>query len=126
MTASRPASHALGTLVVVRAVHTAIYVVMSAATVALLYVGLRGQHAVWLWIALPLLAGETLIFTASGFKCPLTAIVDRQAGPDSHVPDTLLPEAFTRHTLIIFGPLLLGALSLVVVRWAGLFGLDLS
>lgn len=100
----------------VRALHTGIYAVMSAAILLIVVAGLFGGHGPWLWLSLGLAGLEALVFAASGLKCPLTAVVARYAG-GADVSDTFLPTRFTRHTLAVFGPLLLFGLALLALRW---------
>jgi hypothetical protein len=50
-------------------------------------------------------------------KCPLTAVVVRYGAGASAISDTFLPERLTRHTLQVFGPLVLLGFGLLVVRW---------
>ncbi|MBB5747556.1 hypothetical protein [Brevundimonas variabilis] len=103
-----------------RGLHTLIYGVMAVATVGLLYVGITGRFLPSLWVFVPLLSVEIVVFAASGLKCPLTGLVDRYAGAGVHMADTYLPETLTRHTLAIFGPILPVAFMLLAARWAGL------
>ncbi|CAN5136497.1 hypothetical protein BH10PSE1_BH10PSE1_35580 [soil metagenome] len=109
-------------LALARGLHTLIYGVMALATIVLLYIGVTGNFMVGLWIVVPLLAVEIAVFGTCGLRCPLTAVVDRYAGPSVHVSDTYLPEAFTRHTLTIFGPVLPIAFMLLSTRLTGLIG----
>jgi hypothetical protein len=108
---------------IIRSLHTLIYGVMAASTVILLYIGITGRHGAWLWGAAPLLAIEVAVLVGNGLKCPLTAVVDRQAGGPGRVPDTFLPAGLTGRTLWIFGPMLALALLLLAARrfglWAG-------
>lgn len=66
-------------LAAVRAVHTAVYLVMAGAVLVVLYAGVTGARGGWLWAALALAGAESLVFAASGMKCPLTAVVTRYA-----------------------------------------------
>lgn len=109
-------------LTLARGLHTLIYGVMAASTLALLYIGVTGRLMAGLWIVVPLLTIEIVVFAASGLKCPLTAVVDRFAGGPRRVADTFLPEALTRHTLAIFGPVLPAAFMLLAARWVGVIG----
>jgi hypothetical protein len=104
-------------LAIVRTLHTAIYVVMVSAIGVVLFAGVTGARGWWLWLSLALLAIETVVFTSSGLRCPLTATVTRFADGDP-VSDTYFPERFTRHTLSIFGPLMVIGVILVAVRLA--------
>jgi len=103
-------------LTLVRAVHTAIYVVMVAAIVIVLFAGVTGARGPWLWAAAGLLLIESVVFAASGLKCPLTAVVARYSDGVA-MSDTFFPERFTRHTFAIFAPLMLLGFGLLAVRW---------
>jgi hypothetical protein len=105
-------------LVLVRAVHTAIYVVMAGSVFALLYAGLFGARGAWLWGALALAGVETVIFVGSGMKCPMTAMAEKYGAKAG--ADTFMPERITRHTLRFFGPLLVISLLLLAARWSGI------
>ena len=104
-------------LFLVRAVHTAIYVIMAGACFALLYAGLTGARGGWLWVALALVGVECVVFIASGMKCPLTAVAVRYGASPEHGYDTFFPERVTRHTLTVFGPMIAVALVLLALRW---------
>jgi hypothetical protein len=108
----------------VRAVHSAIYLVMVGCVMAVLYAGITGAHGPWLAMAGGLVSLESLVFAASGWKCPLTAIAVRYGGGQDGLFDTFLPERITRHTFPVFGPLIgLGVLLLAARRlWFGWSG----
>lgn len=108
-------------LALVRAVHTAIYLVMASAVFVVLYAGVTGARGAWLWIAAALAALESVVFAASGMKCPLTAIAVKYGAGDGPLFDTFLPERFTRHTFTIFAPLMVAGFALLVLRavWLG-------
>jgi hypothetical protein len=104
-------------LAIVRGVHTAIYAVMTASTLALLYAGFTGARGGWLGLALGLLAAESVIFVASGMKCPLSALAVRYGARPDGLFDTFIPERITRHTFHVFAPLMLLGVVLLAVRW---------
>ena len=103
-------------LILVRALHTAIYVVVAAACVVLLYAGITGARGAWLWLAMALVGVECVVFIASGMKCPLTAVAIRYGARKEAGFDTFFPERLTRHTLAVFGPMILLAFLLIGVR----------
>jgi hypothetical protein len=107
-------------LAVVRGVHSAIYVVMAASTLLVLYAGITGREGGWLWIALALLAVEVAVFVGGGMKCPLTALAVRYGAVKGYAFDTFLPERCTRHTFRLFGAVMLGGLALLAARWFGI------
>ena len=104
-------------LALVRATHTAIYVVMSTSVVVALYAGISGATGVLLWPALGLVAVESAVFVGNGLRCPFTALAAKYGHEGQSVSDTFFPERMTRHTFHVFGPLILIALALLVARW---------
>lgn len=106
-------------LAAIRWVHTAIYIVMAASTFVLLHAGLTGVMGIWLWIALGLLAIETVVFLGNGMKCPLTAMAVEYGATSGRVFDTFLPESATRYTFRFFGTIMVIGLALLVARWIG-------
>ena|ERR1700687_3281195 len=106
-------------LLVVRAIHTAIYVVMAVSTFVLLYAGITGAHGPWLSVASWLLGIEVVVFAGSGMKCPLTTLAIRYGAKNGKVFDTVLPERLTRHTFRFFGTVMAAGLLLLGARWLG-------
>ena len=109
-------------LTLIRTLHTTIYLVMAASTFVLVYAGVSGAHGLWLWVALALLAVETVVYVGNGMRCPLTALAVRYGAETGYVFDTFLPERATRYTFNFFGTLMLTGLGLLLLRWFGLLG----
>ena len=105
-----------------RGIHTAIYVVMAASTLVLVYAGLTGWQGPLLRVALVLLAVETVVFVGNGMTCPLTALAVRYGAEKGYAFDTFLPERMTRHTFRFFGTLMVLGLVLLALRWFGAIG----
>jgi hypothetical protein len=103
----------------VRGLHTVIYVVMAGSVVVLLYAGISGARGPWLWWALGLISVEIVVFVGNGMKCPMTAMVARLGKARSGISDTFFPERITRHTLRVFGPLIVLAFILLALRGLG-------
>ena len=91
-------------LTALRGLHTLIYAAMALSTIALLCIALTGHFLFALWVIGPLLMIEIVVFTVSGSKCPLTALVDHYAGPAG--PDAVarnpLPRPTPRRHLVAF------------------------
>ena len=104
-------------LTLVRAVHTAIYLVMASASLVVLYAGIAGMRGPWVWAAAGLVGVESLVFAANGLKCPLTAIAVKYGAGNDGLFDTFLPERITRHTFKVFGPIILVGFLLLAARW---------
>lgn len=109
-------------LALVRSLHTTIYLVMVAAIVVLLYASITGYEGFWLWIALGLLAVETIVFLGNGMTCPLTTMAVRFGAEKGYAFDTFLPERCTRLTFRIFGTLMIIGLILLTLRRVGVLG----
>ena len=107
-------------LAIIRAVHTAIYLVMATSTFVLLYAGITGATGAWLWIAIALLSIEVAVYVGNGMRCPITAVAVRYGAKTGHVFDTFLPERVTRHTFRFFTTVMVVGLVLLGLRWAGL------
>lgn len=107
-------------LTLIRALHTAIYLVMAAATFALVYAGLTGSQGPWLWGALALLVVESVVYLGNGMRCPLTALAVRYGAEKGYVFDTFLPERATQYTFNFFGTVMVVGLGLLMLRWVGL------
>jgi hypothetical protein len=108
------------TLSIIRATHTAIYLVMATSTLILVYAGMTGRTGWWLWTALGLLTIETVVFLGNGLKCPLTALAVRHGATTGRVFDTFLPERATRYTFRFFGTLMVLGLIMLLLRWIGI------
>ena len=93
-------------LALIRTIHTLIYLVNVIAILVIDYAGVTGRSGPWLVVALGLALTEVVVFTASGMKCPLTAVAVRYGAGAGLIFDTCLPQPLTRHTLRIFAPLL--------------------
>ena len=109
-------------LLIVRWIHTVIYILMVAAIGVLLWAGITAYSGVWLWTSLGLLTIETIVFVGHGMKCPLTALAVRYGAEKGYAFDTLLPERFTRYTFRLFGTLMIAGLLLMVLRWTSAIG----
>ena len=109
-------------LALIRAVHTAIYLVMAASTFVLVYAGITGAQGTWLWIVLTLLIVESVVYLGNGMKCPLTALAVRYGAEQGYVFDTFLPERATQYTFNFFGSVMVAGLGLLILRWLGILG----
>jgi hypothetical protein len=107
-------------LAAIRLVHTVIYVIMAISTFVLLHAGLTGARGPLLWIALVLLAIESVVYVGNGFACPLTAMAVRYGAEKGWAFDTWLPEAATRHTFRFFGTVMVIGLVLLGLRAVGI------
>lgn len=102
-------------LVIVKTVHTFIYLVMVAATFYIMYAAITKKYNYLLYVSLGLLTIEGIVFFGSGMKCPLTALAKQYGDPKGYVGDTLFPEKFTKYTFRVFGSILLVGLLILLI-----------
>jgi hypothetical protein len=102
-------------LLLIRTVHTTIYLIVAVSVVFLLVSALLGYVGPWLLVALLFIGIEVIVFVASGMKCPLTDLAKKYGAEKGYVFDTFLPEAFTKYTFRFFGLLLLIGLILLAL-----------
>ncbi len=107
-------------LTIIRAIHTVIYVVMAASALTVLASAITGATGPWLWVAAGLTALESLVFAASGFKCPLTALAVKYGATKDGAWDTFFPERCTRYTFRVLGPVI--GVGAVLWAWRVLAG----
>lgn len=109
-------------LTVIRVLHTVIYLVMVAAILVLLCAGATGYESQLVWVAVGLLAAETVVFVGNGLKCPLTELAVRYGATTGRVFDTFLPERATRYTFRFFGSLMVIGLTMLAMRLVEVIG----
>jgi len=101
----------------IRAIHTAIYLVMAVSTFVLVCGGVTGYSGLWFWVVLVLLLIESVAFAGNGLRCPLTGLAVKYGAESGRVFDTLLPERCTRYTFRFFGTVMVVGLVLLMLRW---------
>jgi hypothetical protein len=90
----------------VKAFHTLAWFTIEACMVYLLYSGIQGRTDRRAGKAALVVAGETLIFAANGFHCPLTPLARRLGDTTGSVTDIYLPKWFARNLPAIHVPLI--------------------
>ena len=99
-------------LTTIKAVHTLAWFSIESCMVYVLYAGFRGRSDRRTAIAAAVVAGESLIFAANGFRCPLTDLAEQLGAQKGSVTDIYLPRWFARSLPAIHAPLLLAAVLL--------------
>ena len=99
-------------LAAIKAVHTLAWFSIESSIVYLLYAGLRRQSDRRAAVAGAVVAGESLIFVANGFRCPLTTLAVKSDAERGGVTDIFLPGWFAHNLPAIHAPLLVLAMGL--------------
>ena len=96
----------------IKAVHTLAWCSVESSTIYLLYAGLRRKSDQRAATAGAIVAAESLIFAANGFRCPLTNLAVKLGAERGGVTDIFLPRWFARNLPAIHAPLFVVAISL--------------
>jgi hypothetical protein len=104
------------TIFQIKAVHTVIFVVLSACVLFTLYSGLAARITGRTWIAVALVVVEGIVLAACGGRCPLTILAERQGAKRGAVTDLFLPRWFADRIFPICGTTFLVACILLALR----------
>lgn len=108
----RAAARTAVILTVIRAVHTVAWFSIESSVIYLLYAGLRRKSDHRSAIAGAIVAAESLIFAANGFRCPLTNLAVKLGAERGGVTDIFLPKWLARNLPAIHAPLFVVAIFL--------------
>ena len=101
----------------VKAVHSAIFLVMVAAIAYLLYAGITDHDGWPSIVAFALPALEGVVFFGNRMRCPLTDLAESLGDEHGAVTDIFMPKAIAERTFEIFTPLYLAGGALMIYRW---------
>jgi hypothetical protein len=95
------------TLAAVKLVHTIAWFSIESCVIYVLWAGFRRRSDHRVGIAAGVVAGESLVFAANGFRCPLTEVAERVGAARGSVTDIYLPRWFARNLPAIHVPLIM-------------------
>jgi hypothetical protein len=104
------------TLQKVKALHTAIFVILSACVLLVLFSGVTGYVTAWTWGAVAAIVAEGIALAASGGKCPLTVWAEKHGALEGGVADIFLPKWIADRIFPVCGSLFAASLALVAFR----------
>jgi hypothetical protein len=93
-------------LALIRGVHTAAWFSIESCVGYLLWSGATGRSDRRAGLAAAVVAGECLVFTADGFRCPMTGLAEAAGAASGSVTDIYLPAWFARNLPAVHLPLL--------------------
>jgi len=94
-------------LVLIKTVHSAVFLVELASILWLLATGLAGRRDRTVALAAAMVAGEAGVFVANSGVCPLTPLAERYGAVRGSVSDIFLPDIVAR-TIPIWASALVG------------------
>ena len=102
-----PRRGASNALVAVKVIHTLIWFSIESCMAYLLYAGFVRRTDRRAVVAAAVVGGETLIYAANGFRCPLTDVAESLGAEDGLVTDIFLPPRLAHALPAIHVPLIL-------------------
>ena len=105
-------------LVLIKIIHTIIWMIMATASFYILYAGIMGISNVVLWIAIGLLLFETIVLMINKWTCPLTPMAGKYTADRRDNFDIYLPQWLAKYNKMIFGVIFCIGLVLFVINWA--------
>ncbi len=104
--AAGPSQGSADALMAIKLVHTLAWFSIESCMVYVLWAGLRGRYDRRAGIAAGVVAGESVLFVANGFRCPLTQVAERGGAERGSVTDIYLPPWFAHNLPAIHVPLI--------------------
>ena len=104
------------TIFQMKLVHTLIFWVLSLCVAYALFSGVADRITMLTWVAVGLLAVESIVLALSGWTCPLTILAERRGAVRGSVSDIFLPRWFADRIFPICGTLYGIALLMIVLR----------
>jgi hypothetical protein len=105
-------------LVALTFLHSAIFLLNSAAILHIFVAGLRARPSRWTGPALTAALAESAVFVANRGRCPLTDVAEHLGAESGRVSDIFLPRwCADRIPLLCMPPLLIGMLALAFHAW---------
>lgn len=104
--------HPGAVLVAIKTVHTLAWFSIESCMIYLLYAGFARRSDRSVVVATVVVGGETLIFAANGFHCPLTRLAESFGADKGSVTDIYLPKWFAHYLPAIHVPLIVLAVFL--------------
>jgi len=102
-----PRRHRQAALTAVKLIHTLIWFSIESCMAYVLWAGFTRRSDRGAAIAAGVVAGETVIFVGSGFRCPLAQFAERLGAESGSVTDIYLPRWFARNLPAIHVPLII-------------------
>jgi hypothetical protein len=103
-------------LIVLKLVHTLVWIVMTTANFAGFYLAFIGTFNSWFYFCVALLGGEIVVILANSWHCPLTDVMAKYTDNRAANFDIYLPEWLARNNIRIFSGLITLEIMIVLFR----------
>lgn len=103
---AKPSGRSPALLTAIKLIHTLAWFSIESCMTYVLWAGFTRRSDRRAAIAAGVVACETVIFAANGFRCPLTQIAERVGAEHASVTDIYLPRWFARNLPAIHVPLI--------------------
>lgn len=103
-------------LVIIKVVHTAIWIFFNIVIFYMLYAVLAGEMDHWFWTGFGLVVLEGLTLLAFKFFCPLTVLARKYSDSTKDNFDIYLPNWLAKYTKLIYTSIMLIILVLAIIR----------
>ena len=97
---------------IIKTIHTLAWFSIESCMVYLLYTGFAKRSDRSVVVATVVVGGDSLIFAANGFHCPLTKLAESFGADNGSVTDIYLPGWFAHYLPVIHVPLIVLAVFL--------------
>ncbi len=103
-------------LLLIKIVHTVIWVLFVGIIFYILYSGITDRVTVYTWIGIGIILGEGLVLLIFRMYCPLTVLARKYSDSQRHNFDIFLPEWLAKYNKLIFTTLFLIGVVIAVYR----------
>jgi len=104
-------------LQLIKAVHTIIWVIMTASNFLAFYFAFIGKFDAWFWIPCLLIVSEIFIILFNNWRCPITPIAEKYTDDRKSNFDIYLPEWLAKNNIKIFSGIIVIELVILGVKY---------
>ena len=103
-------------LLVIKWVHTLIWILFVSVIFYLLYCGIMNTISVYTWLGIGFILCEGLVLLLFKMFCPLTVLARKYSDSEQANFDIFLPQWLAKHNKLIFTTLFIFAVLLILLR----------
>ncbi len=103
-------------LLVIKSVHTMIWLFFNMVIFYLLYAVIANIIDKWVWICIGLVAAEGIVLLAFKWLCPLTVLARKYSDSTQDNFDIFLPNWLARYTKLIYTSIFGGSILILIYR----------